>query len=164
MVLFTALAIFGAGAAAQASSENHPAPANTTQPQNYPAPTNLKVLPKGTTGKQLHNIMEGWTTSLGVECGACHTDDPDHRGPDGRPSLKFADDSKQMKKVARDMYTMTEEINATHIAKLEGSGAPVTCGTCHRGHIGPEPFDPASLRTKCPPAMPSMNEHQPAAQ
>jgi hypothetical protein len=23
---------------------------------------------------------------------------------------------------------------------VKNSGAPVTCGTCHRGHLGPEPF------------------------
>jgi hypothetical protein len=23
---------------------------------------------------------------------------------------------------------------------VENSGAPVTCGTCHRGHLDPEPF------------------------
>ena len=32
------------------------------------------------------------------------------------------------------------EINANYISKIDGSGAPVTCGTCHRGHFGPEPF------------------------
>ena len=34
----------------------------------------------------------------------------------------------------------TEEINRNYVAKIDSSGAPVTCGTCHRGHVGPEPF------------------------
>lgn len=150
--------------AAQAPSDSHPETHSSPQPKSYPAPTNLKVLPKDLTGRQLHAIMERWALSLGVECGACHTDDPEHPRPDGRPGLKFPDDSKPMKTVARNMYTMTEEINTTYIAKLEGSGVPVTCGTCHQGHIGPEPFDPLAKQAKCPPVMPSADDHQPAAQ
>ena len=38
------------------------------------------------------------------------------------------------------MFAMTEGINKDYIAKIDSSGAPVTCGTCHRGHLGPEPF------------------------
>jgi hypothetical protein len=45
-----------------------------------------------------------------------------------------------MKAIARLMYTMTDEINANYIAKVKGSGMPVTCGTCHRGQVSPEPF------------------------
>jgi hypothetical protein len=47
-----------------------------------------------------------------------------------------------MKVVARAMYTMTEEVNARYLAKIDSSGMPLTCGTCHRGHLGPEPFVP----------------------
>ena len=53
-----------------------------------------------------------------------------------------------MKGTARIMYEMTEEINSNYVAKVEGSGMPVTCGTCHRGEISPEPF------TMQPPAEP----------
>lgn len=108
--------------------------------RSYPAPQNLKVLPKDMTGQQVHDIMKQWAGALGVQCGSCHADDPDNIGPDGHPQLKFADDSKPMKGIARTMYTMTDEINSNYIAKVEGSGVPVTCGTCHRGHLGPEPF------------------------
>jgi len=38
------------------------------------------------------------------------------------------------------MYTMTEDINKNYVSKVPSSEAPVTCGTCHRGHLGPEPF------------------------
>jgi len=84
--------------------------------------------------------MQQWSYSLGVRCDSCHVADADKLDPDGRPRLNFADDSKRMKGTARIMYTMTEEININHIAKVEGSGMPVTCGTCHRGQISPEPF------------------------
>jgi len=112
-----------------------PAPARA-----YPAPTNLKVLPKNLTGDEVHEIMEQWEGALGAHCNTCHTPDPGHIGPNGRPLLNYADDSKPEKATARFMYTMTEEINRNYVAKIESSGAPVTCGTCHRGHLGPEPF------------------------
>jgi hypothetical protein len=44
-----------------------------------------------------------------------------------------------MKEIARLMYTMTEEINSGFSAKIDNSGMPVTCGTCHQGRISPEP-------------------------
>ena len=47
------------------------------------------------------------------------------------------------------MYTMTEEINSNYIAKVEGSGMPVTCGTCHRGQVSPEPFTISRRRLPC---------------
>jgi hypothetical protein len=120
----------------QSGAENPP----PSSPRTFPAPTNLKVFPKDLSGQQVHDIMEQWSYSLGVRCDSCHTEDHDDFGPDGRPRLNFADDSKRMKTIARLMYTMTEEINSNHIAKVEGSGMPVTCGTCHRGQISPEPF------------------------
>ena len=109
-------------------------------PQTFPAPTNLKVLPKAMTGQQVHDLMEQWQTALGAHCDSCHAEDRENSSPDGGVLLKFADDSKPMKRVARTMYQMTEEINTKFVAPIEGSGLPVTCGTCHRGHLGPEPF------------------------
>jgi hypothetical protein len=55
-----------------------------------------------------------------------------------------------MKKNARIMYTMTDKINADYVAKVDGSGLPVTCGTCHRGEISPDPF--TMQRPAQPPA------------
>ncbi len=115
-------------------------------PRSFPAPTNLKVLPKGTTGQQVHEIMEGWAGSLGVHCDTCHTADPKNVGPNGRPRLKFDDDSKPEKQMARIMYKMTEDMKANYIKKvadldkMESPAAPLTCGTCHRGHLDPEEF------------------------
>lgn len=110
------------------------------QPRTFPAPTNLKVLPRELTGEQVHHLMEQWTASLGTHCNSCHAEDRENIGPDGRPLLNFAADSKPMKAVARTMFTMTEEINTKYVASIDNSGVPVTCGTCHRGHLGPEPF------------------------
>lgn len=113
--------------------------------RNYPAPTNLQVLPKNLSGREVHEMMETWAGSLGVHCDFCHMADPKNLGPNGRPRLNFPDDSKPDKKIARIMYTMTQQINRDYIGKAmdldpDGMGMPVTCGTCHRGHEMPEEF------------------------
>jgi mono/diheme cytochrome c family protein len=106
----------------------------------HPAPTNLKVLPKTLTGDQVHELMEQWEAALDAHCNTCHTPDLKNIGPNGRPRLNFADDSKSEKAAARMMYKMTEDINKNYVSMIDSSGAPVTCGTCHRGHLGPEPW------------------------
>jgi len=113
--------------------------------RNYPPPTNLKVLPKNLTGREVREIMKKWAGSLGVHCDTCHVAEPGKIGPDGRPQLNFPDDSKPDKQIARIMYTMTQQINADTISKAmdldtDDMGTPVTCGTCHRGHKMPEEF------------------------
>ncbi|MGD0902161.1 MAG: c-type cytochrome [Terracidiphilus sp.] len=133
-----AAALFAASMVAQAP-QAPPQPADGPPPRAYPAPTNLKVLPKNLSGQQVHEIMERWEGSLGVHCSTCHTADPNNIGPNGRPRLNFADDSKAQKATARLMYKMTEDINGNYVIMVENS-TPVTCGTCHRGHLDPEPF------------------------
>ena len=109
-------------------------------PRTFPAPTNLKALPKDLTGLEVHDIMEQWAHALGARCDSCHAEDLKNLAPDGHPRLNFADDSKPMKALARLMYRMTEGINNNYLAKVEDSGIPVTCDTCHRGRMNPEPF------------------------
>jgi hypothetical protein len=118
------------------------APAPAHHEEHHPAPTNLQVLPKTYTGEQVHDLMHKWEAELGGSCGTCHAADPKNIGPNGKPRLNYADDSKPEKATARLMYRMTEEINTQYISKVENSGDPVTCGTCHQGHIGPVPFKP----------------------
>jgi hypothetical protein len=84
--------------------------------------------------------MEKWSASLGAHCDSCHTADPQNIGPNGRPRLNFADDSRPEKADARLMYKMTLDINQNYVSMVNSSGAPVTCGTCHRGHQEPEPW------------------------
>jgi hypothetical protein len=128
-------------------------------PGGMPAPKNLQVLPKDLTMQQVHEIMEHWAGDLGVHCDTCHAADPNNVGPNGRPRMNFASDEKDEKKMARIMYTMTEDIKANYVAKVAAMdkmsepAAPVTCGTCHRGHIDPEPFTPAPEH---PGGMPPM--------
>lgn len=97
-------------------------------------PTNLQVLPKTLTGEQVHAIMEGWAAALGTHCSTCHAAAANGHG------LDFADDSKPEKSTARLMYRMVQDINKNYISTIDNSGEPVTCGTCHRGHLGPDPF------------------------
>jgi hypothetical protein len=137
-----AVAIVAAPTFAQAPPSG---PAGGPPPGQHPPapkPTNLKVLPKDMTGEQVHDLMHKWEAMLGAECSTCHAADPKNIGPNGKPRLNFADDSKKEKQTARLMFKMTEEINTNYVSMVENSGAPVTCGTCHRGHVTPEPFVP----------------------
>lgn len=113
---------------------------NASTARVYPVPTNLKALPKNLTGAQVREIMHQWEDQLGAECSTCHARDPKNLGPNGRAQFDYADDSRPEKTVARLMYTMVEDINVNYIGKIENSGMPVTCGTCHRGRVSPEPF------------------------
>jgi hypothetical protein len=135
-----ALFVFTLSAQAPRSTPPRADPPAPDHSHTHAAPTNLQVLPKTLTGDQVHELMEGWEAALGAHCSTCHTADPTHIGPNGRPQLNFADDSKPEKATARKMFAMTEEINRNYVSKIDSSGAPVTCGTCHRGHLGPEPF------------------------
>jgi len=143
-----ATAVFAAAAAMQAQQGGPPAGAGGP-PRVFPAPTNLKVLPKDLTGNQLHEIMEGWAGDLGVHCDTCHAADPKNVGPNGRPRLNFASDEKDEKEMARIMYTMMEVDKKDYVAKvaamdkMDEPAAPLTCGTCHRGNLDPEKFTPA---------------------
>lgn len=121
-----------------ATAQQPVAPSPSRRP--HPAPTNLQVLPKTLTGEQVHDIMEKWEAELGTECSTCHTADPKNLAPNGKPRLNFADDSKPEKATARLMFRMVEAINTQYVSKVDNSGDPVTCGTCHRGHLGPQPF------------------------
>jgi hypothetical protein len=110
--------------------------------QHHPAPTNLKVLPKDMSGEEVHELMHQWEAALGTECSTCHAADPKNIGPNGKPRLNYADDSKPEKNTARLMYKMVEDINKNYVDAVENSGVPVSCGTCHRGHIEPPLFVP----------------------
>lgn len=136
--ILLALAATVAYTAAQSPRNLEASPQEPVQ-RAYPVPTNLHVLPKEMTGQQVNDVMEQWGVELGVRCSACHGEEQDNVVPAGPRRSTFTDDSQPMKEIARLMYTMTEQINRDFITKVEGSGLPVTCGTCHRGHVSPEP-------------------------
>jgi hypothetical protein len=143
IALLTAAVVAVTTVAQNPQTQTPPPPnAESHHDHHHPAPTNLKVLPKNLTGEQVHEIMEGWAAALGTHCNTCHAPDPTKIGPNGRPELNFADDSKPEKATARLMFRMVEDINGNYVSKIESSGDPVACGTCHRGHLTPEPFLP----------------------
>jgi len=141
-VLATALSIATSLSAQQPAADTPPTHEHEHGHGPAPAPTNLQVLPKTMTGDEVHELMHKWEASLGTECSTCHAVDPKNIGPNGKPRLNFADDSKPEKTTARLMVRMVEEINTQYIGKIDNSGLPVTCGTCHRGHLDPGPFVP----------------------
>lgn len=137
-----ATAVFAAIAGAQAPRGSQSASGSwrPDSSRTFPVPINLRVLPKDLTGRQVHDVMEQWVSSLGARCDACHAEDTESTVADEKPHLDFADDSKPMKAFARVMYTMTAAINSNYIATVKGSAANVTCGTCHRGAVNIDPF------------------------
>lgn len=155
-------------AGSQAGPQGVPPEGHGGFPREFPAPTNLKVLPKTLTGNQVRDIMEGWSGALGVHCDTCHTADPTKVGPNGRPRLNFPDDSKKEKETARLMYTMTQKINDDYVSMVDmGHEEPnedhaahkVTCGTCHRGHKTPEAYVPPKEHDG--PRLPAPGEKPP---
>jgi hypothetical protein len=77
-----------------------------------PAPTNLKALPKDTTGDQINIIMHGFEGALGVECEFCHARNPETKRND------FPSDTNPVKDKARLMIKMTQTINAQFVSQL----------------------------------------------
>ncbi|WP_348267751.1 c-type cytochrome [Edaphobacter paludis] len=113
-----------------------------------PKPTNLKVLPKNISSKDLMATMHQFTGSLGVHCNFCHVEDKTTH------HLIFASDAKPEKKSARVMMRMTQTINGKYLAQLpdHGSMQKVGCGTCHRGKSTPTEFVPPPEQHGPPPA------------
>lgn len=102
------------------------------QQREDPKVTNLKVLPKKLTYKQVDHIMDNWAAALGVRCNFCHARN------ETTNKMDFASDAKPEKQMARDMYLMAAKLNKKYfkgekdslgVAKL-GS---VNCYTCHHG-------------------------------
>ena len=119
-------------------------------PAPPPEPTNLKVLPAGTTTAQLLPAMRAFAAALGTNCGYCHV----WTGP-GLPTNNYASDEKPTKEVARTMMRMAATVNQTlaaNIKKPAGELTQVQCMTCHRGEAIPKLPPPAPAGGAAPPA------------
>jgi tetratricopeptide (TPR) repeat protein len=99
--------------------------------------TNLKVLPKDISKRELEGTMRGFAFALGVRCEHCHVEKkaPEH-------GLDFAADDKDAKKTARLMLQMVAAINHDYISKVpnappDAAAIQVQCVTCHHGLIQP---------------------------
>ncbi len=92
--------------------------------------TNLKVLPKDISKRELVGMMRGFAGALGVRCAHCHV------GPDNLEGMDFATDKRASKVAARKMIEMVAAINGEYLKGLETSSETkvvVECKTCHRG-------------------------------
>lgn len=103
-----------------------------------PAPlyTNLKVLPKNISSKELQGLMvDDFQDALGVTCDFCHASATDGHG------LDFASDAKPEKEIARTMMRTTLGINKKYFKVkhpvLGSASMIVTCNTCHKGQPFP---------------------------
>ncbi len=108
-------------------------PAHAQIPDKF---TNLQVLPKDISKKELTETMKTFAISLGVRCIHCHV------GEAGQPlsTFDFASDKKPTKKIARIMIKMRNAINQQFLAQLDDKHPPrVGCVTCHDGQKEPDP-------------------------
>ncbi len=97
---------------------------------------NLQVLPKNITEDSLGKIMDGFNTSLKVDCNFCHVKDKNSE------ALIMEKDDKPEKEITRNMMRMTMDINKNYFQFNENVNAAqvqaVTCYTCHKGQPIPE--------------------------
>jgi len=109
------------------------APSLAQQQDVFADPQNLKVLPGDISSRELGDAMKSFAMGLGVRCETCHVGEP------GQPleTFDFASDEKDMKRKARVMIGMVQEINGGFVTELnaieEASRVEVRCVTCHRG-------------------------------
>ncbi|MCC8425059.1 c-type cytochrome [Mucilaginibacter sp. UR6-11] len=99
--------------------------------------TNLKVLPKNISAKELQGIMvDDFQDALGVNCSFCHAGNKNGRG------LDFASDARPEKEIARQMMRMTIGINKKYLKvkhpKIGSDALVVSCNTCHKGQPFPD--------------------------
>ena len=99
--------------------------------------TNLKVLPKDISKRELESTMRGFAFALGVRCEHCHVE---KKAPE--KGLDFPNDDKDAKKTARVMLQMVAAINHDYITKVvktppDTSVIQVQCVTCHHGLTQP---------------------------
>jgi tetratricopeptide (TPR) repeat protein len=104
--------------------------------------TNLKVLPKDISKREMVSIMRGFAGALGVRCKHCHVGED----PNSLEGYDFASDDPEPKRVARAMMKMSASINQELMPTTGRKDAMrVTCVTCHRGLTEPETIEKLML-------------------
>ena len=83
--------------------------------------SNLQVLPKSWSKKQVTVQMKLMTKGLGVKCAHCHK------------AGDFANDDMPTKLAAREMIRMNRKLNTKYFAGKN----KITCFTCHKGKQEP---------------------------
>ena len=100
---------------------------------------NIQVL-KGIPVDQFMGTMGFFSSSLGLNCTDCHSDES------GGNWEKYADDTT-LKRTARRMIMMMQAINNDNF----GGRQMVTCNTCHRGVTSPSVMPSLNLLYASPP-------------
>ncbi len=92
--------------------------------------TNLQILPKDISKRELTRIMRDYAGALGQRCNFCHVGED----PNSLQGYDFASDAPDHKKVARVMMQMVDEINDRLLPSMgKEPEHAVSCVTCHRG-------------------------------
>ncbi len=89
-------------------------------------PTNLKVLPADISGQDLRNVMQSFSSALGVRCEYCHYEEEND----------FASDGMETKRIARVMMKMKSNINETFLKEarsIKNDVVDLNCVSCHHG-------------------------------
>ena len=131
---------------AQAQTQGQPSAAQTAaaEPTMEQKFKNIQAL-KGVPASQMRPLMNYIGASLGMNCADCHVRT--------NGEFEFEKDDNNHKKIARQMITMTLELN-----KQFFNGRPqVSCYTCHQGHDRPTsvPPLPRVMPSGPPPAPPA---------
>lgn len=120
---------------------------------------NLKVLPRDITHEQMDSVMHHFAASLSVRCNFCHVRNEEKKEWD------WASDDNKHKLVARQMMTMTNDLNKKYF-NLTGSALTlntplmVTCYTCHHGNAEPETTPPHHERPQQGPSQDSTKRNR----
>jgi len=120
------LLVAGGASARQDDKTQEPKGKRGTIARKY---KNIKVL-GDLPAEQLGPIMHAWNDSLGVKCTFCHVQETT---TEGKTVMNYEVDSNPMKNIARDMVTLTVNLNKTQKAV----GGKVTCFMCHQGKPDP---------------------------
>lgn len=88
---------------------------------------NVTLLKDVPAARFLRMMDAGYSQSLGIGCDHCHVED------------RWEADEKRPKRAAREMITLTRDLNAklAEMQEIDTSDAVVNCTTCHRGYVKP---------------------------
>jgi hypothetical protein len=147
LVTLLSLASLGVVVSAEKGSTSRPQ-TPVTEKTVEQVQKNIQVL-KGLPQSQLIPTMNFIAVSLGVKCNFCHVNK--------NGNWDFAADEKPEKTTAREMITMTLNMNKTNFK----GATEVTCNTCHRGRSHPAANISLPLPLPSPPAAAPSAEAKP---
>jgi tetratricopeptide (TPR) repeat protein len=109
-------------------------------------PVNLKVLPSNISENELRQLMDSYSTALGVHCNFCHGNPNDK----GIGKTDFGADANPKKNVAREMIKLVNGINTNMLQgarALDAGIGSVSCVSCHHGSASIDLLEDVLFRT-----------------